>query len=145
MKVFERRCIAHFVEGVARRPVAKLGFLAQRKQRLLTAQLGAAPRSIEHLIDRQIRGRDTLRGLRESAVVTNVATQMRQWNKYFPGIANQVSMTFVPQFCGNTEQAVDVYIVGKQGGHLLRIQVVAYVHWLTVLVVCDMADRRLPI
>ena len=46
--------------------------------------------------------------------MTHVATQMRQRNKYFPGIGHQISMTSVPESCGDFKQCIRIRLIRQQ-------------------------------
>ena len=77
-EVVDRRLAAELCQLLPRHPVAALGLVTEREQRLPAPGLGACPRDREHLVRRQVGALSPARRLRERAVVADVAAQGRQ-------------------------------------------------------------------
>ena len=77
-EVLDRRAEAERRELLARRPVAQLGLVAEREERLAAAGALAGARDLEHLVDGQVGALAAARRARERAVVADVAAELRQ-------------------------------------------------------------------
>ena len=80
-EVLDRRAEAQGGELVAGNPVAMLGLVAEREERLGAAGGGAGARDLEHLLHRQVGPLAPARRPRERAVAADVAAQRRQRNE----------------------------------------------------------------
>ena len=78
LQVLDRRRAPERCELLARRPVAELGLVPEREERLVAAGLGALARDGEHLVGAHVGALAAARGLRERAVVADVAAELRQ-------------------------------------------------------------------
>ena len=66
------------LELLARRPVAQLGLVAEREERLVTAGVAALGGDREHLVGREVAALAAPRRPRERAVVADVAAEVRE-------------------------------------------------------------------
>ena len=85
-QVLDRRLAAERGQLLARGPVAELGLVAEREERLVAARLGAGARDGEHLVGGHVRALAAARRLRERAVVADVAAELRQRDEDLRGV-----------------------------------------------------------
>ncbi len=80
-EILDRGLVAERRQRLTRRGVAQLGLIAQGEQRLGAARRGAGAGNGEDLVRREIGRLASLRPLRESAVVADVAAEVGQRNE----------------------------------------------------------------
>ncbi len=87
-QVLDRRPAAELGQLLARGAVAKLGLVAEGEERLVAARLGARAGDGQHLVRRHERALAPARGLREGAVVADVAAELRQRDEDLRGVGD---------------------------------------------------------
>ena len=86
------------------RPIAQLGFVAKREQRLGAARRLSRFRDIQHFIRGEVNTHTRLRRVRKRAVAAHVAAQLRQRNKYFARIRDERAVARIAQARGLRHQ-----------------------------------------
>ena len=81
-QVVHRRCVSVFVEPGSRLGVPVFGVLAEGEQSFVAPGECTLGRDRFDLIQRQVRGREVSRGLRERAITATVSTQMGERDEY---------------------------------------------------------------
>src|SRR5262249_18302443 len=77
-EILERGTAAQLLELVAGGAVAKLGLVAQREERFVTARRGTGGGGLEHSLAAHVRPLTGARRLREGAVMADVPAELRQ-------------------------------------------------------------------
>ena len=77
-EVLDRRLAPELGQLLARDPVAALGLVAEREQRLAATRRGAGACDLEHFVRGQVRPLAAARRPREGAVVADVPAELRQ-------------------------------------------------------------------
>src|SRR5207302_3519088 len=91
--VLEGRCAPERRELLAGHAVPPFRFVAEREQRLTTADGGTGTRNGKSLIDRQVRALPTSRRLGEGAVVTDVAAELRQRDEDLRRVGHEAAVS----------------------------------------------------
>src|SRR5271156_3787117 len=103
-KVIERRCKAQRSKRPACRGVARFRAVAEREQRLLAAGRDAGTGDPQNLFKLKVRLCSGARSLRERAVVTDIAAQVRERNEDLARVAHPAAMTGKRQRFGRAAQ-----------------------------------------
>ncbi len=90
-EVLERRREPERRQLLARCPVAQLGLVPEREQRLAAAGPLAGPGHLEHLVDRHVGALAPPRRPRKRAVVAYVAAELRQRNEHLRAVGDERS------------------------------------------------------
>jgi hypothetical protein len=106
-EVVGRRRSPKLRQCIARDRITQLRLVAQREQRLLAVGRGAGASDLEHVVDRQVGLRQVTRPMRERAVVTDVAAELRQRNEDLARIADRAPEALDREFFGNGLQRVE--------------------------------------
>jgi hypothetical protein len=88
-EVVGRRRSPELRQCIARDRITQLRLVAQREQRLLAAGRSPGASDLEHVVDRQVGFRQVTRPMRERAVVTHVAAELRQRDEDLARIADR--------------------------------------------------------
>ena len=88
-EIFDRRLAAELGELLARGAVAALRLVPEGEERLVAAGLRPRARHLEHLVRPHVRALSAARGLREGAVVADVAAELRQRDEDLWGVGDQ--------------------------------------------------------
>ncbi len=112
---------------LARHAVAQFRLVAQREEGFVTPGTRSGTSHLEHLVGRHERARAFARRSGESAVVTDVAAQLRERDEHLAGIAHALPEPGHRKFRGPAHQRRQVVFVGQQqrllGGHRLAVEV----------------------
>ena len=114
LQIVERRFVAELRERLPRRAVAPLRLVAQGEQRFLAAGRRARPCNLKHLLRRHVGALAPARRLGESAVMADVAAEMRQRNEHLARIADARPVQPVAQPRRGVHEAVQVAATGKR-------------------------------
>ena len=88
-QIVEGRLDAERSELLARDPVAQLGLVAEREERLVATGRGAGPRDREHLLERHERPLAAPRRPCERAVAADVAAERRQRDEHLRRVGDE--------------------------------------------------------
>ncbi len=111
-EVVQRTAVSARLQPLPGNRVALLRLLAEREERLLAAGLPPGLGDGDHLVRRQ-EGRLRLgRGLRERAVVADVAAQLRQRDEHLAGVRHGVAVALVAKTTAESQQSFEVLVAG---------------------------------
>ena len=116
VQVLQRGRVAVSGQPLAGGAIAEFGLLPQREESLLATHLGAVPCDLQDGVEFHVRVVELGGSLRESAVVADVAAQVRQGDEDFLGVGDEVQKALVAQGCGGVGERPRVGEVGERQG-----------------------------
>ena len=116
MQVLESGRVAVFGQPFPSGAIAELGLLAEREKRFLAAHLGAVPCDLQDGVEFHVRVVELGGSLRESAVVADVAAQVRERDEDLFRVGDEVQEALVAQGCGGVGERSGVGEFGECEG-----------------------------
>ena len=108
-EVAECRLVTELSERLARRRIATLGLVAERKKGLLDPMLHPSPRDVENRLGGQIGGFSASRRMGEGAVMTDIRAKLRERDENFLRKGDVVAVACEAKPLGDRRHAVGLH------------------------------------
>src|SRR5699024_6942083 len=92
------------------------GLIAEREQRFAATGRLPRPGDLQHLVRCQIGALSLSRRMRESTIMTDVATELRQGNEDFTREGYHISMDKIPPRSRSTHHRAEIGVHKRMGG-----------------------------